>query len=166
LGFLASFCQNLFACATVASTIRAGKAKTALAAWQTPSLVTIDAGARAAMAWRSLKTLVNLASFCQNSSESDYIPILCPIWTRSNSLMAIADDNFATRIISDLRNHAPRASKSGDEFTVPLCRGHHRALHQSSNEESWWGDRKINALETAKNFCDQIHPKSAIPFSS
>ena len=51
--------------------------------------------------------------------------------------------------------------KVSDEFTVPLCRGHHRQLHQTSNEEAWWADLKINALETAKTLWEQTHPKSA-----
>jgi hypothetical protein len=51
--------------------------------------------------------------------------------------------------------------KVSDEFTVPLCRGHHRQLHQNSHEEAWWADRKINALEIAKTLWDQMHPKSA-----
>jgi hypothetical protein len=25
-----------------------------------------------------------------------------------------------------------------DEFAVPLCRTHHRALHRSGDEEAWW----------------------------
>jgi hypothetical protein len=25
-----------------------------------------------------------------------------------------------------------------DEFTVPLCRGHHREVHRSGNEAAWW----------------------------
>jgi DNA recombination protein Rad52 len=53
--------------------------------------------------------------------------------------------------------------KVSDEFTVPLCRGHHRQLHQTSNEEAWWEDLKINALETAKGLWEQTHPKSAAP---
>src|SRR5262249_27657286 len=34
----------------------------------------------------------------------------------------------------------PRAIglKVSDEFTVPLCRGHHRELHQAGNEATWW----------------------------
>jgi len=62
-----------------------------------------------------------------------------------------------------LRFAQPRALglKVSDEFTVPLCRGHHRQLHQSSNEEAWWADRKIDALEIAKNLWDQTHPKPA-----
>ena len=39
-----------------------------------------------------------------------------------------------------------------DEFTVPLCRGHHRQLHQAGNEMAWWQDLKINALETPRGF--------------
>ena len=37
-----------------------------------------------------------------------------------------------------LRFAQPRAIglKVSDEFTVPLCRGHHRQLHQAGNEEA------------------------------
>jgi hypothetical protein len=40
--------------------------------------------------------------------------------------------------------------KVSDEFTVPLCRGHHRQLHQAGNEAAWWEDLDINALEIAQ----------------
>ena len=52
-----------------------------------------------------------------------------------------------------LRFAQPRAIglKVSDEFTVPLCRGHHRELHQNGNEQAWWERRKINALEIAKS---------------
>jgi len=51
-----------------------------------------------------------------------------------------------------LRFAQPRAIglKVSDEFTVPLCRGHHRQLHQAGNEVVWWDGLKINALEIAK----------------
>ena len=29
-----------------------------------------------------------------------------------------------------------------DEFTVPLCRGHHRQLHQAGNEIASWRNSK------------------------
>ena len=47
-----------------------------------------------------------------------------------------------------LRFAQPRALglKVSDEFTVPLCRGHHRQLHQAGNEVAWWESLKINAL--------------------
>lgn len=50
--------------------------------------------------------------------------------------------------------------KVSDEFAVPLCRGHHRQLHQAGNEVAWWEDRKINALEVAKELWEQTRPKS------
>jgi hypothetical protein len=45
----------------------------------------------------------------------------------------------------------PRAIglKVSDEFTVLLCRGHHRQLHQAGNEVAWWERLQINALEIA-----------------
>jgi len=49
--------------------------------------------------------------------------------------------------------------KVSDEFTVPLCRGHHRQLHQAGNEVAWWGNFKIEPLEVAKGLWEQTHPK-------
>jgi Rad52/22 family double-strand break repair protein len=51
-----------------------------------------------------------------------------------------------------LRFAQPRALglKVSDEFTVPLCRGHHRQLHQAGDEAAWWDNLNINALEIAK----------------
>jgi Rad52/22 family double-strand break repair protein len=62
-----------------------------------------------------------------------------------------------------LRFAQPRAlgMKVSDEFTVPLCRGHHRQLHQAGNEVAWWEGLKINALAIAKGLWQQTHPKSA-----
>jgi hypothetical protein len=62
-----------------------------------------------------------------------------------------------------LRFAQPRALglKVSDEFTVPLCRGHHRQLHQAGNEVTWWEGLKINAIEIAKGFWEQTHPKTA-----
>jgi ERF superfamily len=36
-----------------------------------------------------------------------------------------------------------------DEFTVPLCRLHHRELHRIGNERSWWEQLKIDPLPIA-----------------
>jgi hypothetical protein len=62
-----------------------------------------------------------------------------------------------------LRFAQPRAIglKVSDEFTVPLCRGHHRQLHQAGNEVIWWTDLKINALEVARELWEQTHPRIA-----
>jgi hypothetical protein len=58
-----------------------------------------------------------------------------------------------------LRFAQPRAIglKVSDEFTVPLCRGHHRELHQAGNEVAWWEKRKINALDIAKGLWQLTH---------
>jgi hypothetical protein len=53
----------------------------------------------------------------------------------------------------------PRAlgMKVSDEFAVPLCRGHHRQLHQAGNEVSWWKDREIKPFEIAKDLWEESH---------
>ena len=58
-----------------------------------------------------------------------------------------------------LRFAQPRAIdlKVSDEFTVPLCRGHHRQLHQTGNEEAWWKSLGIDALEAARSLWEQSH---------
>ncbi len=52
-----------------------------------------------------------------------------------------------------LRFAQPRAMgrKVGDEFTVPLCRAHHRELHNSGNEVAWWHDMGIDPLPVAED---------------
>jgi len=40
--------------------------------------------------------------------------------------------------------------KVSDEFTVPLCRTHHRELHRSGNEFRWWEATGIDPLKIAR----------------
>src|SRR6516164_4705155 len=46
----------------------------------------------------------------------------------------------------------PRAlgRKVSDEFAVPLCRGHHRALHRSRDERAWWRQAGIDPIKVAR----------------
>jgi ERF superfamily protein len=46
----------------------------------------------------------------------------------------------------------PRAlgRKVSDEFAVPLCRGHHRAVHRSGDERAWWQQAGIDAVKVAR----------------
>src|SRR5262249_15919685 len=37
-----------------------------------------------------------------------------------------------------------------DEFTIPLCRSHHRALHRSGSEYLWWENVGIDPLKAAR----------------
>jgi hypothetical protein len=61
-----------------------------------------------------------------------------------------------------LRFAQPRAigMKVSDEFTVPLCRGHHRQLHQVGNEQAWWDGFKISPLPIARDLWEQTHPQT------
>jgi hypothetical protein len=58
-----------------------------------------------------------------------------------------------------LRFAQPRAIglKVSDEFTVPLCRGHHRQLHQAGDEIAWWQSVKVNALKVARELWEKTH---------
>jgi hypothetical protein len=51
-----------------------------------------------------------------------------------------------------LRFTQPRAMgrKVSDEFTVPLCRVHHRDLHNVGDEVAWWERRAIDPLATSR----------------
>jgi hypothetical protein len=51
-----------------------------------------------------------------------------------------------------LRFAQPRAlsSKVSDEFTVPVCRAHHREIHRHGNEKAWWQSIKIEPLPIAQ----------------
>jgi hypothetical protein len=51
-----------------------------------------------------------------------------------------------------LRFTQPRALglKVSDEFTVPLCRIHHREVHSHGDEVAWWERRAIDPLATSR----------------
>jgi hypothetical protein len=52
-----------------------------------------------------------------------------------------------------LRFAQPRAlsMKVSDEFTVPVCRVHHRELHRIGDERVWWRNLNIDPLPIALN---------------
>jgi hypothetical protein len=58
-----------------------------------------------------------------------------------------------------LRFAQPRALglKVSDEFTVPLCRIHHRKLHLRADEPAWWQEQKIDPLEAAQRLWTETH---------
>jgi hypothetical protein len=48
--------------------------------------------------------------------------------------------------------------KVGDDFTVPLCRGHHLEVHRCGDEAAWWKRAGIDPLTTAEGLWRQTHP--------
>jgi ERF superfamily len=48
--------------------------------------------------------------------------------------------------------------KVSDEFTVPLCRGHHREVHRYGDEAAWWKKTSIDPTVCARVLWLQSHP--------
>jgi hypothetical protein len=46
----------------------------------------------------------------------------------------------------------PRAlgRRPSDEFAVPLCRSHHRAVHRAGDEQGWWQTTGIDPIKVAR----------------
>jgi hypothetical protein len=47
--------------------------------------------------------------------------------------------------------------KVSDEFTVPLCRLHHRELHRRGDELGWWQHLNVDPLDTAQRLWRVTH---------
>jgi ERF superfamily protein len=48
--------------------------------------------------------------------------------------------------------------KVSDEFTVPLCRGHHREVHHCGDEAAWWAKAGIDPTVPARILWLESHP--------
>jgi hypothetical protein len=59
-----------------------------------------------------------------------------------------------------LRSAQSRAlgRKVSDEFTVPLCRGHHREVHHCGDECAWWDKAGIDPTVIARALWLETHP--------
>jgi hypothetical protein len=51
--------------------------------------------------------------------------------------------------------------KVSDEFTVPLCRGHHREVHRYGDEATWWTKTGIDPIAAARTLWLETHPMRA-----
>ena len=62
-----------------------------------------------------------------------------------------------------LRFAQPRAlgRKVSDEFTVPVCRVHHRELHRHGDEAKWWEGIKIDPLPIAHHLWQHAQSNGA-----
>jgi hypothetical protein len=54
--------------------------------------------------------------------------------------------------------HPALGRKVSDEFTVPLCRGHHREIHREGDEAAWWGQIRIDPTAAARVLWLKTHP--------
>ncbi|MDN4986778.1 ERF family protein [Bradyrhizobium sp. WYCCWR 13022] len=52
--------------------------------------------------------------------------------------------------------------KVSDEFTVPLCRAHHRELHRAGKETDWWMRRGIEPLAVARSLWLDSRPDGGL----
>ncbi len=48
--------------------------------------------------------------------------------------------------------------KVSDEYTVPLCRGHHREVHRCGDESGWWEKTGIDPTVPARALWLETHP--------
>jgi ERF superfamily len=48
--------------------------------------------------------------------------------------------------------------KVSDEFTVPLCRGHHREVHRCGDEAAWWAKVGVDPVGVANALWRETHP--------
>jgi hypothetical protein len=53
--------------------------------------------------------------------------------------------------------------KVSDEFTVPLCRGHHREVHRCGDEAAWWRNAGVDVIVTARALWLDTHPLPVAP---
>ena len=54
--------------------------------------------------------------------------------------------------------HRALGRKVSDEFTVPLCRGHHREVHGCGDEAAWWIKAGIDPTIPARSLWLDSHP--------
>jgi hypothetical protein len=57
--------------------------------------------------------------------------------------------------------HRALGRKVSDEFTVPLCRGHHREAHRSGDEAAWWKKVGVDPTTNARALWLETHPLPA-----
>jgi hypothetical protein len=60
-----------------------------------------------------------------------------------------------------LRYVQPQAlgRKASDEFAVPLCRVHHRAVHRAGDERAWWKQGGIDPIKVARKLWTRTRAK-------
>jgi hypothetical protein len=62
--------------------------------------------------------------------------------------------------------HRALGRKVSDEFTVPLCRGHHREVHRCGDEAAWWRKAGFDPMASARALWLHTHPLPERPETS
>jgi len=57
--------------------------------------------------------------------------------------------------------HQALGRKVSDEFTVPLCRAHHRDNHRFGDERGWWSRVSIDPIEISQRLWTMSRPRNA-----
>ncbi len=85
-------------------------------------------------------------------------PIAC--WTSSGiRLLSSALACSCSRCADLVREKIPaNSAQAFEEFTVPLCRGHHRELHRCGDEAEWWKKAGIDPTVCARTLWLASHP--------
>jgi ERF superfamily protein len=90
--------------------------------------------------------------------DKSVLAVAAPRWYRNKEHLRFVAQQpciLCARKPSDphhLRFIQPRAlgRKASDEFAVPLCRVHHRAVHRAGDERAWWKQASIDPLKVAR----------------
>jgi hypothetical protein len=93
-----------------------------------------------------------LAVVQNESGEPDR---LCPTVMIAPQQGSIRKPGPASIDKSDLPYPEPRRIR---EFTVPLCRGHHREAHRCGDEATWWKNAGVDPTIAARALWRATHP--------
>jgi hypothetical protein len=115
-----------------------------------PEIAETSAAAEA----RELANTVVVTSGQANGIDKSALTIATPRRYRNKAHLRYQPCLLCGRKPTDphhLRFVQPRAlgRKASDEFTVPLCRIHHRLVHSVGNEAAWWQETSIDPVSAA-----------------
>ena len=110
----------------------------------------------------------NIASSESSELDQNALPLLKPVRKRDKAHRDFVCSQpclVCGRLSSDAHHiqfGQPRAlgRKVSDEFTVPLCRVHHRDLHRGNDEKAWWDAANIEPMEIAQKLWRETHDQA------
>jgi hypothetical protein len=79
-------------------------------------------------------------------------------WQNESEILNV----FINNLVTYQKEKTMLFRKVSDEFTVPLCRGHHREVHRCGNEAAWWNKAGIDPTIAARGLWLETHPLPTI----